>query len=119
MNTATRVYGRNYAARKANTWSFSLKQVGVSLLALGLLLSAFGVVYAKDLNRRLFIQYQGLQREAQGYQVQWSKLLLEQGAWSTQSRIQRLAQKQLNMVIPTSRKVVFVEDERETFADNE
>lgn len=119
MNTATRVYGKSYAARKTSGVRFSLKQLGVSLLVLGLLVSAFGVIYTKDLNRRLFIQYQSLQQQAQQYQVEWSKLLLEQGAWSTQSRIQRLAQKQLNMVVPSSRKVIFVEGEREMFADNE
>ena len=102
MNTAARVYTRSYAVTKLN--------MGVVALVLGLLLSAFGVIYAKDLNRRLFIQYQDLQQTEQQYQVNWSKLLLEQGAWSTQSRIQWFAQKQLNMVIPSSRDIVMVED---------
>lgn len=119
MNTATRVYGKSYLQKKTTYFRLSLTSFFVGVLVLGLLISAFGVIYAKDLNRRLFIQYEDLQQQEQYYQVEWSKLLLEQGAWSTQARIQRLAQQQLNMVIPSTRNVVFVEDAGVTFADNE
>ena len=119
MNTATRIYGKSYAVRRTNTFRFSLRFMFVGALVLGILISAFSVIYAKDLNRRLFIQYQDLQQQQQQYQTEWSKLLLEQGAWSTQPRIQQLAQQQLNMVIPSSRNIVFVSDKRETFENNE
>lgn len=108
MNTATRVYGRSFVARKAESFRFSLKQLGISALVLGLLVSAFGVVYAKDLNRRIFIEYQQVQQQAQKYQVEWNKLLLEQGAWTTQSRIQQMAQTELNMFVPSAKDIVFV-----------
>jgi len=116
MNTATRVYERNQAER---FFQVSGLNVGMLILLLGLLLSAFGVVYAKDLNRRLFIQYQDQQLAQQQYQVEWSKLLLEQGALSTQARIQFLAQNQLNMVTPQSRDIVLVENERAMLAEND
>jgi len=119
MNTATRVYNRGFSARKRGYFSLSSLHLGMMTLVLGLLLSAFGVVYTKDLNRRLFIQYQGLQQMQQQYQVGWSKLLLEQSTWSTQSRIQRLAQRQLSMVTPASHNIVLVEDESETLAEND
>jgi len=109
MNTATRVYDRGFVRRSDASIQISARQWGVIALVFGLLLSAFGVVYAKDLNRRLFIQYQGLQQAQQQYQVSWSKLLLEQGALSTQSRIQVIAQRELHMVTPFSRDVVLVE----------
>lgn len=119
MNTATRVYGRNFAVQRAKSFQFSLKSLGVCALVLGLLMSALGVVYAKDLNRRLFIEYQNVQQESQNYQVEWNKLLLEQGAWSTQSRIQTLAQNSLNMVVPSSKNIVYVEDDQDVMlADN-
>ncbi len=117
MNTATRVYTRSFAAKRKADIHFSALHVGVIALVFGLLLSAFGVVYAKDLNRRLFVHYQNLQQAEQQYQVEWSKLLLEQGTMSTQSRIQMLAQKQLNMVVPSSKHIVLVEDE--TSVDND
>lgn len=109
MNTATRTYERNLTGL----------HIGTLILLLALLLSAFGIVYAKDLNRRLFIQYQDQQLAQQQYQVEWSKLLLEQGALSTQSRIQLLAQNQLNMVTPKSRDIVLVESEGAMFAEND
>ena len=111
MNTATRVYGRGIVKRGGASIRFSGLHLGMMTLVLGLLLSAFGVIYAKDLNRRLFIQYQGFQQAQQQYQMDWSKLLLEQGALSTQSRLQMLAQKQLHMVIPSSRDIVLVENQ--------
>lgn len=70
------------------------------VLTIAVVLSAFAVVYVKDLNRRLFIQYQGLQTAHTKLHVEWGKLLLEQGTWSSQARIQHLAQEQLNMKIP-------------------
>ncbi len=118
MNVATRVYNRSVTKRESAYIRFSGLSLGMVVLSLGLLLSAFGVIYAKDLNRRLFIHYQGLQQAQQQYQVDWSKLLLEQGTWSTQSRIQLLAQKQ-NMIIPSSHNIVLVEDENETLAEND
>jgi len=110
VNTATRVYDRSMTKRGNVSIRFSGHNLGMLVLVLGLLLSAFGVVYAKDLNRRLFIQYQDLQQAQQQYQVDWSKLLLEQGALSTQSRIQVLAQKQLHMVMPSARNIVLISD---------
>jgi cell division protein FtsL len=119
MNTAARVYNRKFVGSGSVSIGFSLKNLGVGLLMLGLLASAFGVIYAKDLNRRLLIQYEGLQQQSQQYQVQWSQLLLEQGALSSQARIQRLAQQKLNMIIPSSKNIIFVQDDREVLADNE
>ena len=73
-----------------------------------ILVSAFSTIYFKDLNRRLFFQYQTLSAQQQAYQVQNSQLLLEQSTWSTQARIQSLAQNTLNMVVPQSKKIVMV-----------
>ena len=111
MHAAARVYGKKDVVVGDNTARFSLRSLSVGILALGLLMSAFGVIYAKDLNRRLFIQYHRLQQQQQHDQVEWSKLLLERGAWSTQTRIQKLAQQQLNMFVPSARKIIFIKDQ--------
>ena len=76
------------------------------MLMMTVLLSAFAVVYVKDLNRRLFIQYQQLQASHNQLYINWGKLLLEQSAWSTQARVQHIAQQQLHMVSPTPNQVV-------------
>lgn len=106
--TATRIIFSKNLRRRNHTFQVTKQGILVVFLIIALLCSAFGVVYIKDLNRRLFIQYQILQREKSEKIIQWGKLLLEQNTWSTQSRIQRIAQQQLGMQIPTGKKVVLV-----------
>ena len=74
------------------------------LLLLWLFLSAFALVYVKDLNRRLSRDYQQLQHRYVDVQTQWEKLLLEQGAWTSQARIAQLAQAQLGMHVPSTKE---------------
>lgn len=80
------------------------------LLVCGIIVSAFVLIYVKDLNRRLFIESQGLQQQQQVLVNQWGKLLLEQSTWSAQARIQSVAQRDLNMVMPTTNQVVMLTD---------
>lgn len=101
MNAITRAYQQQVSSR---SWLFLLTNgqlLAFSVLIFTVFLSAMGVVYIKDLNRRLFVQYQGLQQEQQQYNIKWGKLLLEESAWSTQSRVQHLARHDLQMVLPT------------------
>lgn len=74
--------------------------------------SAFSVIYLKDLSRRLFIRYQHLQQVQQRNEIEWSKLLLEEGAWSTQARIQNIATTQLNMIAPTAKQIVMITESK-------
>ena len=107
MNTATRVIHVSTMQTSARGVIHVTRTTAlVAALVVGFLLSAFGVIYLKDLNRRLFIQYQGLEQVAQSQQVEYSKLLLEQSTLSTQARVQRIAQAQLSMVEPTERQIV-------------
>ncbi len=80
----------------------------VCCLLAAVLISAFAVIYVKDLNRRLFIQYQTAQTTYNQLYVEWNKLLLEQSTWATQSRIQRIAQQRLGMELLTPRNVVMI-----------
>ena len=80
----------------------------VGLLAVSVLLSAFSVVYVKDINRRLLMRDQTYQAQNVDAYIEWGKLLLEQGAWSRQSRIQRIAVNQLGMHIPVAKNIVMV-----------
>ena len=110
MNTATRVFdARGFRMNATDVWQISRHGLVIAILSLMLIISAFGVIYLKDLNRRLFIHYQNAQQTEQNYTVQYSKLLLEQSAWSTQARVQRIAQTKLNMIVPSAKNVVMVE----------
>jgi cell division protein FtsL len=87
-------------------WSISAKWM--IAVWLGVLLSAFLVVYSKDLSRRLFIQYSSLRQQSHIKQVDWGRLLLENATLSTPARVQRIARTQLGMVMPTEKDMVMV-----------
>ncbi len=73
-----------------------------------LLISAFAIIYIKDVNRRLFINYQNSQYDSNVLKINHEKLLLENSAWNREARIQRLAEQDLNMKIPSTANVIVV-----------
>lgn len=110
MNTAARVVqNRNILFRHSDKVELSRQGLWVFILISFLFVSAFAVVYLKDLNRRLFIQYQSLQKDNEQSRMDWGKLLLEQSALSTQARVQTIAQSKLGMVYPKSSDSVMVD----------
>ncbi len=108
MNAMTRVYNsgavRASAAHKQKAaWGKS-----TSWLILGLILSAFAVVYLKDLNRRTFIAYQDMVHANQQAQIDWGKLLLEQSTCVAQANIQQIAVQRLQMYNPSAKEIVLL-----------
>ncbi len=77
-------------------------------LLLAVLGSALGVVYVQHQSRRLFVESQELQREADRLGVEWNMLQLEQAAWASHGRIERLARERLDMRIPSRDDVVIL-----------
>jgi cell division protein FtsL len=110
------IHGFGWTLRRRETVNaMPLKnQLLIGALVVLLLMSAFSVIYLKDLSRRMFIRYQHLQQVQQNDEVEWSKLLLEEGAWSTQARIQNIASTQLNMVMPAMKNIVMIETRHAT-----
>ena len=80
----------------------------VTLLFSLVLGSAIMLVYSKHQSRKLFVELQQLRHEVDALNTEWSQLQLEQSAWSGHGRIERIARKQLSMVMPESDDVVFV-----------
>ncbi|MGD8429260.1 MAG: cell division protein FtsL [Ectothiorhodospiraceae bacterium] len=80
----------------------------VIALAMAVMASAVGVVYSKHRSRRLFVELQGLKRERDQLNVEWGRLRLEQGAWATHGRIEKIANSELDMRMPTQDEVVIV-----------
>lgn len=110
MTRAIRGFEWTLRRREAAKDMLSLKQqMQISVLIVLLLTSAFSVIYLKDLSRRLFIRYQHLQQVQQQHEIEWSKLLLEEGAWSSQARVQYVASTQLHMMTPQMKDIVMVE----------
>ena len=110
MNTATRVLNYGYFPRSRPIVAKPLPglQLKVFVLVAAVLISALGLLYVKDLNRRIFINYQTEQQTTRDLHTVWGKLLLEESTWSEQSRIQRIAEQRLGMYVPTQRDIVMV-----------
>ncbi len=108
MNTAVRTLQENGTLKQHQTMTVTKPNFGTLLLALVVLLSALAVVYVADLNRRVFIHVQEEQGTANQLRLDWGKLLLEQSTWSTQARIQSIAQEKLGMVAPAGSNIVMI-----------
>lgn len=108
MNAVVRAVASDSIFTRGALINASLPELKILVLVFLLLVSALGVVYVKDLNRRLFIVQHKLQLKSEQLQADNNKLLLEQSAWAAQARVQRVAQQQLQMLIPLSSDVVVI-----------
>lgn len=70
--------------------------------------SALGVVASTQEVRRNVHQLETLRREAGQLQVEWGQYLLEESTWAAYSRVEGIANRELNMFAPTSERVVMV-----------
>lgn len=77
-------------------------------LACVLVVSAVGVVYSAHENRMLFNELAQLQAQRDGYEREWSQLLLEQSALSAHSRVEARAAQGLDMIVPGKNNIVLV-----------
>jgi cell division protein FtsL len=77
------------------------------LLAL-VMLSALAVVYSTHETRRLFVELEQLNARRDAMNVEWGRLQLEQSAWATHARVERLARGTLQMVMPNGNDTVYV-----------
>lgn len=72
----------------------------VLLLVLACLGSALAVITTSHLTREQYARLQQLEREQNQLQTEWGQLLLEESAWSSPARIERLAVERLEMRLP-------------------
>jgi len=72
----------------------------IALLALAVVASGIGVVYAKYQTRIEFIALQALTKEVQGLEEEWGILRLEEAALGTHPRVETAARTRLDMFMP-------------------
>lgn len=77
------------------------------LLVVGM--SAISVVELRHRNRTAFVNLQSLLQVRDELEIEWSKLLLEEGAWSQHRRIESTATRKLGMRMPNSARMVMVD----------
>ena len=70
--------------------------------------SALGVVGASHETRNMYRELQALQKKQDDLESQYGKLLLEQSAWSNNTRVDEIARNELNMVPPEVSKIIVV-----------
>ena len=80
----------------------------VMFLALIVLASSLGVVYAKHQSRKLFVELDTLKKERDEMNVEWGRLQLEQSTLATHSRIEHTAKQRLKMVTPEYEQILIV-----------
>ena len=109
MNVAVRTLNQSVVLPRFFVWPlFSKIHLLIVSLIFVIVISAFGVVFVKDTNRRLIGELQTLQNSRNNLYTKWSQLLLEESTWASQSRIAYIAQQQLAMTIPADQSRIFV-----------
>lgn len=76
------------------------------LLICIVLAQALGVIYTKQNKRVTHAKLQSLYSVRDKLQVEWSQLLLEQGTWEADARVERIARDKLDMVMPEKVNVI-------------
>jgi cell division protein FtsL len=82
--------------------------VWVMLLWVLVLISALSVVYAAHDTRNKFNELELLRSQQDTLQVEWGKYLLEESAWASYGRIEKIAIEKLSMQIPAGIDIVMV-----------
>jgi cell division protein FtsL len=82
----------------------------VVVLLLAAMGSALAVVELTHQNRQLTISQDKLLQQRDAYEVEWRNLLIEQRALSEHSRVEELAQQQLQMTRPMGPQDIVVDE---------
>jgi cell division protein FtsL len=78
------------------------------VLLAAVMITSIAVVQTRHESRQRFSELQTRQAERDALNVEWGKLLLEEGAWSQHWRAEAMARSRLNMNRPMPRHLVRV-----------
>jgi cell division protein FtsL len=76
-----------------------------ALLVVLILLSAITIIESRHQSRVAFAHLQSLKTERDELNIEWGKLLLEEGAWSQHHRVETIAHARLDMGLPAVNEV--------------
>lgn len=80
----------------------------LSAVVLAVVLSAITVIFSAYEYRQLFHEHQSLIQQRDDLQVEWGQLLLEQSAWAANNRVEVLAIRKLDMLVPDPEQIEIV-----------
>jgi len=70
--------------------------------------SAIGVIYSKHQTRKIFVNLQKIHKQIDELNIEWGQLQLEQSAWSSDGRIEKIARKKLQMTLPKANEILYI-----------
>jgi len=76
------------------------------LLTMLVVAQAMTVIYTTQEQRDLYATLQAGHNERDQLHKEWSRLLLEQGTWQADARVERIAREQLGMTVPNKVEVI-------------
>jgi cell division protein FtsL len=86
--------------------------VGLTLvLAMACVASAMAIVYTRQQARELFVELQVLSGERDALNIEWGRLQIEQSAYATHARVERLARRELALERPQTSDIYIVKPE--------
>ncbi len=86
----------------------AIRNIGMGLLIVALLVSALTVIYSKYQSRLIFIEIQKQERALDQYEVEWGQLQLELTTLAEQNRVEQVAREQLKLVMPLREKIIYI-----------
>lgn len=112
MNAAARlVYQEGLSRQLLFLFQFNLRQ-GITLaFMVAMLLSSLALISVTHSARILRAEYQQYLTEQDKLHVEQGQLLLERSTWMMQNRIQEVAEKKLDMILPDRHSIVVVHRE--------
>jgi cell division protein FtsL len=84
----------------------------LALLTVAVVACALLVINLRHHNRLLFAELQTVTHERDALNTEWGQLLLEQGAWSEQRRVEETARARLGMALPVGEQIVVVRTDK-------
>lgn len=88
--------------------AFRQQILWVLLLWCMVLVSAVLVIYAAYDTRNKFNDLEVLRAQQDDLQIEWGKYLLEESAWASFGRIEKIAIEKLSMSVPSTQQMVMV-----------
>jgi len=82
--------------------------IAIGALILATMASAVAVIYSKHESRKLFVELQKLHKQVDEINIEWGRLQLEQSAWSSHGRIEKIARKKLHMKLPKADEIKYI-----------
>ncbi|WP_226645567.1 cell division protein FtsL [Microbulbifer variabilis] len=82
--------------------------LGIAVLWVGAIISALAVVYSTQRSRELTAELGRAQKTRDELRYEQERLLLERGAWSAYSRVEKVAREELKMHMPSPSEQVLV-----------